>query len=222
MCEEMIENSVNALQQLAKDPKNRAYMRKAQIITILVQLLYYEKVDYEKNDNNNNIQRVAAGPLSELVVDPEGAMMIEQQGGAVAQLTELLHSRNEGIAAYAAGVLRALGRNKPEDYQKHLGVELTTSLLRDDSAPWGQDGLGEMPQMHDDGLGDLMYPGGFDAAMNFDQMHMNSPAPGGVLGYDAMDTTGHLPPQYGPPSAHSIQQRPPAQGAMHEWYDTDL
>lgn len=37
-CMEMIENSVMALHELAKDPKNRAYMRQAQIVPILVQV----------------------------------------------------------------------------------------------------------------------------------------------------------------------------------------
>ena len=43
-----------------------------------------------------NIQRVAAGVLCELASDKEGADMIEQEG-ATAPLTELLHSRNEGV-----------------------------------------------------------------------------------------------------------------------------
>lgn len=43
-----------------------------------------------------NIQRVAAGVLCELAADKEGAEMIEQEG-ATAPLTELLHSRNEGV-----------------------------------------------------------------------------------------------------------------------------
>ena len=43
-----------------------------------------------------NIQRVAAGVLCELAADKEGAELIEQEG-ATAPLTELLHSRNEGV-----------------------------------------------------------------------------------------------------------------------------
>ena len=49
-----------------------------------------------------NIQRVAAGVLCELAADKDGADMIEREG-ATAPLTELLHSRNEGVATYAAG-----------------------------------------------------------------------------------------------------------------------
>ena len=46
-----------------------------------------------------NIQRVAAGVLCELAAEKEGAEVIEQEG-ATAPLTELLHSRNEGVGAY--------------------------------------------------------------------------------------------------------------------------
>lgn len=53
----------------------------------LLQLLY---------NDIENIERVAAGVLCELAADKEGAEMIEQEG-ATAPLTELLHSRNEGV-----------------------------------------------------------------------------------------------------------------------------
>jgi hypothetical protein len=43
-----------------------------------------------------NIQRVSAGVLCELAEDKEAADMMEQEG-ATAPLTELLHSRNEGV-----------------------------------------------------------------------------------------------------------------------------
>ena len=46
-----------------------------------------------------NIQRVAAGVLCEIASDKEGADMIEQEG-ATAPLTELLHSRNEGVGKF--------------------------------------------------------------------------------------------------------------------------
>ena len=56
-------------------------------ISVFLQLLY---------SPIENIQRVAAGVLCELAADKEGAEMIEQEG-ATAPLTELLHSRNEGV-----------------------------------------------------------------------------------------------------------------------------
>ena len=46
-----------------------------------------------------NIQRVAAGVLCELAQDKEAAEAIEAEG-ATAPLTELLHSRNEGVGDY--------------------------------------------------------------------------------------------------------------------------
>ena len=64
-----------------------AVSRGLSVIPIFVQLLYNEI---------ENIQRVAAGVLCELAADKEGASMIETEG-ATAPLTELLHSRNEGV-----------------------------------------------------------------------------------------------------------------------------
>ena len=43
---------------------------------------------------------MAAGVLCELAADKEGAQMIEGEG-ATAPLTELLHSRNEGVGMWA-------------------------------------------------------------------------------------------------------------------------
>ena len=54
---------------------------------LFVQLLY---------SSVENIQHVAAGVLCELAAEKEGAEMIEHEG-ATAPLTELLHSRNEGV-----------------------------------------------------------------------------------------------------------------------------
>ena len=77
--------------------------------------------------------RVAAGVLCELAQDKDGADAIERED-ATTILTELLHSRNEGIAAYAAAVLFRMSEDKSQDYKKRLSVELTT-LFRDD-LPW--------------------------------------------------------------------------------------
>lgn len=87
-------------------------------------------------------QRVAAGVLCELAADKESAEIIESEG-ATAPLTELLHSRNEGVATYAAGILFRMSEDKPQDYRKRLSIELTNSLLREDNNIWNQDlGLG--------------------------------------------------------------------------------
>ena len=85
--EEIVEGTVGALHILAREGHNRAIIRGLSVIPIFVQLLYNEI---------ENIQRVAAGVLCELAADKEGAVMIEQEG-ATAPLTELLHSRNEGV-----------------------------------------------------------------------------------------------------------------------------
>lgn len=85
--EEIVEGTVGALHILARESHNRALIRSQMVIPIFVQLLF---------NDIENIQRVAAGVLCELAADKEGAEMIEQEG-ATAPLTELLHSRNEGM-----------------------------------------------------------------------------------------------------------------------------
>ena len=87
--------------------------------------------------------RVAAGVLCELAQDKDGADAIEKEG-ATQVLTELLHSRNEGIAAYAAAVLFRMSEDKSQDYKKRLSVELTSSLFRDDM-PWEVNGFNFNP-----------------------------------------------------------------------------
>ena len=49
---------------------------------------------------------MAAGVLCELAADKEGAQMIEGEG-ATAPLTELLHSRNEGVGKTSSNILIA-------------------------------------------------------------------------------------------------------------------
>lgn len=91
-------------------------------------------------------QRVAAGVLCELAADKEGAEIIEQEG-ATGPLTDLLHSRNEGVATYAAAVLFRMSEDKPQDYKKRLSIELTNSLLREDNNIWGNADLGLGPDL---------------------------------------------------------------------------
>lgn len=62
--------------------------------------------------------------------------MIEAEG-ATAPLTELLHSRNDGVATYAAAVLFRMSEDKPQEYKKRLSMELTNSLFREDTGTWG-------------------------------------------------------------------------------------
>lgn len=90
-----------------------------------------------------NIQRVAAGVLCELAADKEGAEIIEQEG-ATAPLTELLHSRNEGVAA---AVLFRMSEDKPQEYKKRLSMELTNSLFREDTNLWNNTDFSMAPDL---------------------------------------------------------------------------
>lgn len=64
-------------------------------VCLFVQLLY---------SPIENIQRVAAGVLCELAQDKEAAEAIEAEG-ATAPLTELLHSRNEGVGMFTKSLI---------------------------------------------------------------------------------------------------------------------
>ena len=142
--EEIVEGTVGALHILCREGMNRSVIRGLSVIPIFVQLLYNEI---------ENIQRVAAGVLCEIAADKEGAVMIEQEG-ATAPLTELLHSRNEGVgellqvfrnffnithisATYAAAVLFRMSEDKRGEYSKRLSQELKSSLYQR-----GQEGMG--------------------------------------------------------------------------------
>lgn len=132
-----MEGTVGALHILARESHNRAIIRAQLVIPIFVQLLF---------NDIENIQRVAAGVLCELAADKEGAEIIEQEG-ATAPLTELLHSRNEGVATYAAAVLFRMSEDKPQDYKKRLSMELTNSLFREDTNLWNNADLGMGPDL---------------------------------------------------------------------------
>merc|ERR1712002_1190940 len=129
--EEIVEGTVGALHILAREAHNRAIIRGLSVIPIFVQLLYNEI---------ENIQRVSAGVLCGLAADKEGAVMIEQEG-ATAPLTELLHSRNEGVATYAAAVLFRMSEDKGGEYSKRLSAELKSSLYQrgQEENLWGND-----------------------------------------------------------------------------------
>ncbi|XP_071447482.1 armadillo segment polarity protein isoform X2 [Hetaerina americana] len=211
--EEIVEGTVGALHILARESHNRAVIRGQLVIPIFVQLLFNEI---------ENIQRVAAGVLCELAADKEGAEMIEQEG-ATAPLTELLHSRNEGVATYAAAVLFRMSEDKPHDYKKRLSMELTNSLFREEQNMWNG---GEMSMGPD--LQDMLAPDGIYAPTNrgyqpqgYDPVPVESMqgleiggSGGGPVGnagspsFDPMEVSpsppflqpSHLPPSLPPPS----------------------
>jgi catenin beta 1 len=234
--DEIVEGTVGALHILAKDAHNRAIIRGLNIIPTFVQLLYSEI---------ENIQRVGVGVLCEVASDKEGAEMIEAEGATV-PLTDLLHSRNDGVATYAAAVLFRMSEDKPQDYKKRLSMELTNSLFREDAGTWGAS-TGDMdmglmapeeafheqlyqgssqgpPSVHSASSRHNPYQGGYDP-QGLDPLHAgygHVDAPMDMdpndLGFDPLDTT--LPP---PPPPHPQQQgNQQGAGGQMAWYDTDL
>lgn len=163
--EEIVEGTVGALHILARESHNRVIIRSQNVIPVFVQvrirrcipclscyfivllicvsLLFVLQLLYNEIEN---IQRVAAGVLCELAADKDGAEVIEQEG-ATAALTELLHSRNEGVATYAAAVLFRMSEDKPQEYKKRLSMELTNSLLREDANVWTNADFGMGPDL---------------------------------------------------------------------------
>lgn len=101
--EEIIEGTVGALHQLARDSHNGIVIRELKCIPVLVQLLF---MSWE------SIQRVACGCLSELANDKQSTEMIDAER-ITDKLTELLHSKDHAISTYAAAVLFRLSEDKP-------------------------------------------------------------------------------------------------------------
>ncbi len=101
--EEIIEGSVGALHQLARDSHNGIVIRELKCIPVLVQLLF---MSWE------SIQRVACGCLSELSNDKQSTELIENEH-ITDKLTELLRSKDHAISTYAAAVLFRLSEDKP-------------------------------------------------------------------------------------------------------------
>lgn len=116
--EEIVEGCTGALHILARDVHNRIVIRGLNTIPLFVQVKLISNNFFNCSLLNTvnavcvsltffcqsqllyspveNIQRVAAGVLCELAQDKEAAEAIEAEG-ATAPLTELLHSRNEGV-----------------------------------------------------------------------------------------------------------------------------
>jgi len=208
--EEIVEGTVGALHILAREAHNRAQIRGMNVISIFVQLLYHEL---------ENIQRVAAGVLCELAADKEGADMIEREG-ATAPLTELLHSRNEGVATYAAAILFRMSEDKPPDYKKRLSMELSNSLF-DRESMWGHEMTGGAPPDFQDILSpDQVFDSTVFSGSNPPSVPSHSNYKDGYagmmeFGFDGMEIEESYAPQVPP--------QPPSDGnADAAWYDTDL
>ncbi|KAG5856792.1 hypothetical protein ANANG_G00011650 [Anguilla anguilla] len=199
------------------DVHNRIVIRGLNTIPLFVQLLY---------SPIENIQRVAAGVLCELAQDKEAAEAIEAEG-ATAPLTELLHSRNEGVATYAAAVLFRMSEDKPQDYKKRLSVELTSSLFRTEPMTWNETGdlgldigaqgepLGYRP---DDPSYRSFHSGGYgQEGMGLEPMmdhDMGGHHPGAEYPVDGLPDLGH--------AQDLIEGLPPGDSNQLAWFDTDL
>merc|ERR1712198_672863 len=221
--EEIVEGTVGALHILAREAHNRAIIRGLSVIPIFVQLLYNEI---------ENIQRVAAGVLCGLAADKEGADMIEQEG-ATAPLTELLHSRNEGVATYAAAVLFRMSEDKGGEYSKRLSAELKSSLYQRGQEGMGWDGGHMTPGDLQEVLGtvDPVYGQGPPSVASGPRTYTHPGYDGlPVEEMQGMGINSHPGSTYGPVQdmdmgAH-FEEMPPAppqdNNQVAAWYDTDL
>ncbi|XP_039264022.2 catenin beta-1-like [Styela clava] len=214
--EEIVEGTTGALHILCREPHSRAVICGLNTIPLFVQLLY---------SPIENIQRVAAGVLCELAQDKNAADVIENEG-ATAPLTDLLHSKNEGVATYAAAALFRMSEDKSQDYKKRLSVELTTSLFKDDGAMYNQGDMMGAPLM--DGYSVPLSHHSSSASSMHNSHHSGYPPPQG----QPMDY-GHPQPGYGVPMDQGLPELGDVnldipmhhgQGQANdlEWLDTDL
>merc|ERR1719251_683514 len=219
--EEIVEGTVGAI------------IRGLSVIPIFVQLLYNEI---------ENIQRVAAGVLCELAADKEGAVMIEQEG-ATAPLTELLHSRNEGVATYAAAVLFRMSEDKGGEYTKRLSQELKSSLYQrgQEENLWGdQMAPADLQEVLGVGHGQVGGAGFPSSPPSVASGPRTYPHPGSIPGYDGvpvdemegMGIGSHPGSTYGQVQDmpmdgdfmgdQDMPQPPQDNNQVAAWYDTDL
>ena len=99
---------------MARDELNRGIIRELKCVPVLVQLLY---LSWE------SIQRVACGCLCELANDREGTEAMESLN-ATERLTDLLRSKDEAIATYAAAVLFRLSEDKSANYGQSINYKI--------------------------------------------------------------------------------------------------
>ncbi|XP_065834017.1 catenin beta-1-like isoform X1 [Oscarella lobularis] len=167
--EEIVEGCVGALHILARDPANRAVIHGLACIPLFVQLLY---------SSHENVVRVASGALCEMAFEKEYAEAIEAENAA-APLTELLQSRNEGIATYAAAALFRMSEDKSQDYRTRLSVELTSTLARTDSAggQWSETDTFSRPLRQQLQQQLIARPGGYQGMQHMQQQQQQQQPP---------------------------------------------
>ncbi|PAA85331.1 hypothetical protein BOX15_Mlig026881g1 [Macrostomum lignano] len=121
--EEVTEAALACLQALCREHLSREALLglRPPVMPLLAQALH---------SNQEHIQRCVAGLLAEVTADPRAAQQLEGEGAA-ARLTQLLHSRNDAVATYAAAILYQMAADKPADYRARLQSELAHSLARD-------------------------------------------------------------------------------------------
>lgn len=196
--EEIIEGTVGALHQLARDGHNGIVIRELKCIPVLVQLLF---MTWE------NIQRVACGCLSELANDKQSTEQIEQEH-ITDKLTELLHSKDHAISTYAAAVLFRLSEDKPTN-----GVSSTipNAILQNgsDQNPYGSNinyAMNNDPNsIYSSGANSRINAGSNDQYVIYGQQQQQQQDPYEMNPYDQ---------KAGQPQQ---QQQSPA-----TWFDTDL
>uniref|UniRef100_A0A673WTH6 Catenin (cadherin-associated protein), beta 1 n=1 Tax=Salmo trutta TaxID=8032 RepID=A0A673WTH6_SALTR len=205
--EEIVEGCTGALHILARDVHNRIVrpLRNLHLLLPTTTDFQFCSIQFEPPFFNF---------LCELAQDKEAAEAIEAEG-ATAPLTELLHSRNEGVATYAAAVLFRMSEDKPQDYKKRLSVELTSSLFRTEPMTWNETGdLGLDIGAQGDALGyrqeDPSYRSFHSGGYGQDSMGMDS-----MMDHDM--GAHHPGPEYpvdGLPDLGDSNQL--------AWFDTDL
>ncbi|KAH9279480.1 Armadillo segment polarity protein [Echinococcus granulosus] len=137
--EDLVELLLVALQSMAQHSSARMTIIEAPegVLASFVQYLY---------SSSEFLQRASLSLLNEISVCPEGSQAIEHEG-AIARITELVHSSDPKTATYSASILhRAAAHLKSVDYQLRLSQELKKSL-RDSGVLPAQGTLSEAPSI---------------------------------------------------------------------------
>ncbi|VDM16743.1 unnamed protein product [Hydatigera taeniaeformis] len=119
--EDLVELLLVALQSMAQHSAARAAIIEAPdgVFASFVQYLY---------SSSEYLQQASLSLLNEVSVCPEGSQAIER-GGAIARITELVHSSDPKTATYSASILHHVAAHlKSVDYQLRLSQELKKSL----------------------------------------------------------------------------------------------
>lgn len=209
--EEIIEGTVGALHQLARDAHNGIVIRELKCIPVLVQLLF---MPWE------GIQRVACGCLSELANDRLNIELIENEH-VTDRLTELLRSKDHAISTYSAAVLFRLSEDKPGN-ENH--ADLQNNLNLNNNQNWNGSNINYA--MNNDpnsiyaGAGTRMN----NVGSNDQYVSYNTIDPYELelqhQGNYGISQLVDVPPVL--PNHHSNQQHHHQQQSPAQWFDTDL